>query len=244
MSGHNKWSKIKRGKEAKDKIRGNIFSKLSRLITLAVIESGGITETEHNIKLRLAIDKAKQFNMPKENIKRAIERAGGPEKTLLKEIIYEGFAPGGVVLIIQTTTDNPNRTLSEIRNILEQHQGKLGVQGSVKYLFDRCGLVVFEKNKVSEEQALDFSEKIGAFDINEDDQTFSVYFPFENLGKVKSCLGGLEAVSAEIDYKPKSLLVIKDPQIEERIAGLIEALESLDDVQKVFSNYGKNRPHI
>lgn len=243
MSGHNKWSKIKRGKEAKDKIRGNVFSKLSRLITLAVIEGGGITDPDHNVKLRLVINKARQFNMPKENINRAIERASGSDKSQLKEIIYEGFAPGGVVLIIQTTTDNANRTLSEIRNILDKHQGKLGNQGSVKYLFDHCGLVVFEKNKVNEEQALAFSEKINAFDIKEDDQTFSVYFPFENLGKVKEYLNGLEANSVEIDYKPKSLVSIKDPQIGEKIEGLIEALENLDDVQKVFTNYEKNHFH-
>lgn len=243
MSGHNKWSKIKRGKEAKDKIRGNVFSKLSRLITLAVIEGGGITDPEHNVKLRLVINKARQFNMPKENINRAIERASGSDKSQLKEIIYEGFAPGGVVLIIQTTTDNANRTLSEIRNILDKHQGKLGNQGSVKYLFDHCGLVVFEKNKVNEEQVLAFSEKINAFDIKEDDQTFLVYFPFENLGKVKDCLNGLETTSVEIDYKPKSLVAIKDSQIEEKIEGLIEALENLDDVQKVFTNYEKNHFH-
>jgi YebC/PmpR family DNA-binding regulatory protein len=136
MSGHNKWSKIKRGKEAKDKVRGNTFSKLSRLITLAVLEGGGITDPNNNIKLRLAIDKAKHFNMPKENIARAVARASGPDKSQIREVIYEGFASAGVGLIIYATTDNPNRTLSEIRNILERHQGKLGTPGSVSYLFN------------------------------------------------------------------------------------------------------------
>lgn len=237
MSGHNKWSKIKRGKETKDKVRGNIFSKLSRLITLAVIDGGGITDTENNVKLRLAVDKAKQFNMPKENINRAIEKASGPDKTQLKEIVYEGFAPGGVALIILATTDNPNRTLSEIRNILEKYQGKLGSQGSVSYLFERCGLVIFEKISVKEKQVLDFVEKIDAFDIDEDNQTFFVYFPFGNLGKVNDCLAGLEAKPAEIDYKTKSLITIKENQLGEKIVDLVEALENLDDVQRVFANF-------
>ena len=236
MSGHNKWSKIKRGKETKDKVRGNIFSKLSRLITLAVIEGGGITEVENNIRLRLAVEKAKQFNMPKENISRAIEHAHGPDKAQLKEIVYEGFAPAGVALIILTTTDNANRTLTEIRNVLERHQGKLGNYGSVSYLFQRCGSIVFGKDKAQEEQVLQFAEKINAIDIQEDELTFSVFFPFENLGKVKDFLGELEEGTAEIDYKPSSLIPISDNQLKEKILGLIKALEELDDVQKVFAN--------
>ena len=236
MSGHNKWSKIKRGKETKDKVRGNIFSKLSRLITLAVLDGGGITDPNHNVKLHLAIDKAKQFNMPKENINRAIERASGLDKTQLKEVVYEGFAPGGAALIILATTDNPNRTLSEIRNILEKHQGKLGNQGSVKYLFQRCGLVSFDKIKVKEESVLDFAEKIKAFDIEQDVDNFFVYFPFENLGKTKEFLGGLEGHHAEIDYKPNSSMPIFDRKRGERITDLIEVLEQLDDIHKVFTN--------
>lgn len=236
MSGHNKWSKIKRGKETKDKVRGNVFSKLSRLITLAVIEGGGITDVESNVRLRLAVEKAKHFNMPKENINRAIEHAHGPDKAQLKEIVYEGFALAGVALIILATTDNANRTLTEIRNVLERHQGKLGSYGSVSYLFQRCGSIVFEKDKVQEEQILQFAEKINAIDIQEDELTFSVFFPFENLGKVKDFLGGLGEEPAEIDYKPSSLIPISDNHLKEKILGLIEALEDLDDVQKVFAN--------
>jgi len=236
VSGHNKWSKIKRGKESKDKARGNIFSKFSRLITLAVIEGGGIGDQANNIKLRLAVDKAKQFNMPKDNINRAIERASGPDRAQLKEVFYEGFAPGGVALIIQATTDNANRTLSEIRNILEKHQGKLGSSGSVNYLFQRCGLVVFEKNKAKQEQVLEFAEKIDAFDIDEDEETFSVYFSFENLGKVDDFLAGLKANPPELDYKPNSIITISDKAMRQRIVNLIDAMEDLDEVHKVFSN--------
>jgi len=236
MSGHNKWSKIKRGKELKDKARGNIFSKLSRLITLAVIDGGGITDINNNMKLRLAVDKAKQLNMPKENIHRAIERASGPDKAQIKEVVYEAFGPGGVALIILATSDNLNRTLTEIRNVLERHQGKLGNQGSVAYLFQRCGLVIFEKNNVKEEGVLTFADKINAVDIEEDDQAFSVFIPFENLGKVNQALEGLVMHSAEIDYKPNSLVTVSDKRLEERILGLIEALEDLDDVHRVFAN--------
>jgi YebC/PmpR family DNA-binding regulatory protein len=240
MSGHNKWSKIKRGKEAKDKVRGNTFSKLSRLITLAVLEGGGITDPNNNIKLRLAIDKAKHFNMPKENIARAVARASGPDKSQIREIIYEGFAPAGVGLIIYATTDNPNRTLSEIRNILERHQGKLGTPGSVSYLFQRCGTISIDKNKMTEDKIYEFADKIKALDIEEDEQSFFIYFPYENLGKIHEYLNGLELPPAEIDYKPQTLIEIKDEDTYHRITALIEALENLDDVHRVFANYEKS----
>ena len=117
MSGHSKWANIKRKKQANDLVKGNVFAKMSHLITLAVLEGWGIVEPENNVKLRLAVEKAKSVNMPKENIKRAIEKGSGPNKTLLKEVIYEGFGPYGVFLLILATTDNSNRTSSEIRNI-------------------------------------------------------------------------------------------------------------------------------
>ncbi len=237
MSGHNKWSKIKRGKETKDKIRGNIFSKLSRLITLSVLDGGGITDPNNNIKLRLAIDKAKQFNMPKDNIERAIGRASGPDKTEIKEVVYEGFAPGGVALIIYSTTDNPNRTLTEVRSILERHQGKLGNKGAVGYLFQRCGVISINKNQTEEDKIYEFSDKIKAFDLEEDEQSFLIFFPYENLGKIKDYLGDIVASPAELDYKPQTLISIDDKSLYNKVVELVEALEQLDDVQRVFANY-------
>lgn len=228
MSGHSKWANIKRKKEVNDKVRGSIFSKLSRLITLAVLDGGGITDPEHNVKLRIVIEKAKASNMPKENIQRAIEKGIGPNKTLLKEVLYEAFAPGGVVLIILATTDNPNRTLPEIRRVLERGGAKLGVQGSVSYLFQKCGLITFEKKNTTQNVVLSFSEKIGAIDIDEDQDHFYVYMPFENLGKVK---GG------EMDFKPISKIRIDEEPKARRLLLLIETLEELDDVQKVFGNF-------
>jgi len=241
MSGHNKWSKIKRGKESKDMARGNVFSKLSRLITLAVIEGGGITDVSNNVKLRLAVDKAKQYNMPKDNIARAIERAIGPDKTQLQEIVYEAFAPAGVGLIILATSDNPKRTLAEIRNVLERYQGKLANLGAVSYLFKRCGLVIFEKNKIQQDEVLNFAEKINAFDIEEDEFNFLVYLPFEHLGKVDEFLKGIESHPAEITYKPNSLIVVPDKVSVEKIEALVKALEELNDVHKVFTNHEKNQ---
>jgi len=240
VSGHNKWSKIKRGKEAKDKMRGNVFSKLSRLITLAVLEGGGVADPNHNIKLRLAIDKAKHLNMPKDNINRAIDHASGPDRSQIKEIIYEGFAPGGVGLIICATTDNPNRTLTAVRNVLDRYHGKLANKGSVGYLFQRCGVVNIEKNKANEDQIYEFSDKIKAFDIEEDKEYYSLFFPYENLGKISEYLSGIEADPAEIDYKPQTLIKINDKNIYSRVEDLLKALEALDDVHRVFANYEEN----
>ena len=226
MSGHSKWSQIKRKKGVKDQARGALFSKLSRLITLAVIEGGGIGDPDKNVKLRLAVEKAKSSNMPKENIERAIEKGSGPDRENLQEVIYEAFAPGGINLIIVCTTDNPNRTISEVRNTLERGGGKLGAQGSVAYLFKKCGTAVFDR----EQEALEFAEKVEAFDIEQDGGSFTVYFPFENLGHVSG-------ISAEVDYKPTTDVKIEDRSTANRILRLVESLENLDDVQHVFANF-------
>lgn len=237
MSGHSKWANIKRQKQAADVKRGQVFSKLSRLITLAVTQGGGITDPEYNVRLRLAIEKAKQANMPKENIKRAIERGVGPEKNQIKEIIYEAFGPENIGLLILTTTDNPNRTRTQIREILDKNGGKLVDSGGVSYLFTRCGLVIFKKEKNEEEKIFEFAQKINAFDIDEDEEGFYVYLPFENLGKINQFLNGLVYDSAEIDFKPNISVEIKDKEKAKMILKLVDLLEDLDDVQKVFTNF-------
>jgi len=236
MSGHSKWSKIKRKKQANDQDRGKIFSKLSRLITLAVIQGGGITDPDGNVKLRLAVEKARQLNMPKENVKRAIDRGTGPQKQQLTEVVYEAFACGGAALIILATTDNHNRTLTEIKNVLERNGGKLGNKGTVAYLFDRCGLVTFNKKQANEENILEFMSRISALDFDQDSQYYYVYIPFEFLGRVKNSLGKLVAEAVEIDYKPKASVAISDKE-QARILTLIELLDELDDVHNVFANF-------
>ncbi len=236
MSGHSKWANIKRKKEANDKVKGNVFGKMSRLITLSVIEGGGITDPEHNVKLRLAVDKAKSVNMPKDNIERAIEKGSGPDKSTLKEIIYEGFAPGGVALVIQATTDNPNRTLTEVRNILDRNEGKLAQSGAVSYLFKKCGLIVIKKSEIEEDKLLAVADALSAFDMDSDDEYYRVYIPFENLGHIKTVLADVKYESADIDFKPQSTIDISDDALLTKIDGLINTLEELDDVHKVFAN--------
>ena len=236
MSGHSKWANIKRQKMANDKVKGNVFGKMSKMITLSVIESGGMTRPEDNFKLRLAIEKAHAANMPKENIKRAIEKGSGPDKSILKEIIYEGFAPYGVSLIIQTTTDNHNRTLTEIRNVMDRNNGKLGEAGSVAYMFKKCGLIIFKKSDIDEVKALEISDTLGAFDLDSDESRYYIYFPFENLGHIKDKLKDAKYESAEVDYKPQNTIEITEDEKLAHIDTLIEALETLDDVHKVFTN--------
>lgn len=236
MSGHSKWANIKRKKAANDKVRGNVFSKLSRLITVAVLEGGGITNPDNNVKLRLAVEKAHSFNMPKENIKRAIDRGTGPERSQIKEIVYEAFAPDSVCLMILAHTDNQNRTLGEVRNILEKHQGKLGNSGSVSYLFTKCGLIIIDKTIINQDKLLEVSDKLEALDIIEDEQKYHIYIPYTKLGHIEEILGDIKYDSAEVDFKPQSPIVIEDDNKLEKLTLLIEHLEALDDVQKVFAN--------
>jgi YebC/PmpR family DNA-binding regulatory protein len=235
MAGHSKWANIKRKKEAQDKIRGNLFSKLSRIITLAVIEGGGITDPQHNVKLRVAIEKAKEANMPKDKIEKAIERGAGPNKDQLKEIVYEGFAPHGVSLIIVASTDNPNRTLTEVRLVLEKSGGKIGGQGSVSYLFEKCGLVVIDKQNIAEEEVFRLADEIGALDLETDDEVYLIYIPFEQIGKVKSIFGNYQIKEMETIYRPVVKVNI-DEEKRKIIENLITNLEALDDVHQVFSN--------
>lgn len=237
MSGHSKWANIKRKKQANDMVKANVFAKMSHLITIAVIEGGGITEPENNVKLRLVIDKAKSVNMPKDNIKRAIEKGFGPNKVMLKEVVYEGFGPYGISLLILSTTDNSNRTSSEIRNILEKHSGKLGTIGSVSYLFKKCAFVSFEKTKVNEEAVFKIGEELQAFDINEDGSHFFVFFPFNNFGLLKAHLNNIKYDLAEIDYLPITTVAL-DADKEKKVLDLMEALEDLDEVQRVYTNLG------
>ncbi len=236
MSGHSKWANIKRKKEANDKLKSNIFGKMSRLITLAVIQGGGITDPENNVRLRMAVEKAQSYNMPKDNIKKAIERAIGPNKTDLKEMIYEGFGPHGIYLIILATTDNSNRTLSEIKIILDKHKGKLGSQNSVLYQFNKCGLISFDKKDINQDEILEIVDKLAGFDFEEEIDRYYIYIPYENLGRVKELLRDKKYLNAEIYFKPKNKIEIDDDNKLNEISQLIDSLEVLDDVQKVFTN--------
>lgn len=238
MSGHSKWSQIKRKKGLKDRERGVRFAKLARFLTLAVIESGGITDPLKNAKLRLALAKAKEFNMPKETITSAIAKASKIEGQHLKEVVYEGFGPQGVAFVIVAFTDNPNRTFTEVRNMIERYGGKLAGAHSVVHLFDKCGRVVFAKTMVSQNQALDFAASIQAEDIEEDKDSFVIYIPFEQLGHVEAFPENLNQPSVDLYYRPLTTVSLANQDDARKILGLTEALENLEDVHQVYTNCG------
>ncbi|OGK13830.1 hypothetical protein A3H80_01115 [Candidatus Roizmanbacteria bacterium RIFCSPLOWO2_02_FULL_37_19] len=234
MSGHSKWSTIKRKKGIKDQQRSSVFSKMARLITTAVHEGGGVTDPENNFKLRLAIERAKSVNMPRDTIDRAIEKAGGGEGQQLKEILYEGFGPGGVALLISVITDNTNRTHADVKQALEKQGGKMGGHNAVAYLFQKCGVVVFNASSASEEKIFAFADKIGALDIEEESERYVIYVPFENIGKVKELSSDIQAQEIDVFYRP---LTTVDPKgLQDKIETLIDRLEDLEEVHTVYTN--------
>lgn len=236
MSGHSKWSQIKRQKGIADQKRGLVFSKLSRNITLAVIAGGGITNPENNFRLRLAIDRARIENMPKVNIERAIEKGNKNEGGGVKEVVYEGFGPSGVTLVITAATDNPNRTYNSIKTVLEKQHAKMGNPNSVLHMYDKCGIVVFEKKENDEGQIFRFVDEIAAYDIEETDDVYIVYVPFEQFGHIAEHLGGLCAKTTDLFYRPQMVFGISSGEAD-KLNALIDMIESLDDVDKVYSNY-------
>ncbi len=235
MSGHSKWANIKRKKEANDKVKSNVFAKASRLITMAVIEGGGLTDPEHNVKLRFAIEKAKQDNMPKENIARSIEKGSGPDKATLSHVRFEAFGPGGASLLILGTTDNNNRTHSEIRNIVEKHGGKMGSLGSVAYLFAQNGVITFSRADTNEDDVFAFAERVDGNDIEEDETSITVFIPYEKLHGVNDQIGTLKGSEPEVVYKASSSIPLNKHD-SNKLIDLIQALEDHDDIHEVFTN--------
>lgn len=235
MSGHSKWSKIKRQKSVNDTAKSRVFAKLSRMITLAVIDGGGMPDPDLNVKLRLAIEKAKLENLPKENIQRAIEKGSGPDKNVLKEVKYEAFGPAGTAILILATTDNANRTVSDIRNVLERNGGKIASLGAVSYLFQSVGVISLNNKEVSEEKILTLAEEINALDIEVDGEVTTMYVPYDQMGRIKDHVQGLNITGPEHIFKPDTT-VQTDKQTEEKVIALIHALDELDDVHEVFTN--------
>lgn len=229
MSGHSKWSQIKRKKGITDQKRGLVFSKLSKLITIAVKEGGAIGDPDKNVRLRLVISVAKSENMPKENIERAIEKGRGGGADSLKEAVYEGFGPAGGLLLIVAATDNLNRAHAEIKTTLEKNGGKMGNIHSVAYNFQKCGLVLLPKSTFSEEMAFELGEKLSVIDMQEDEESYIIYIPFEKIGEAKD-------VPVEIYYRPL-VTVPLDEKDHDRVGRLLDVLEDLDDVSKVYTNY-------
>lgn len=238
MSGHSKWSTIKRQKGVADIKRGQIFTKLANAIVIAVRQNGGNTDPETNFKLRLAIDKARSYNMPKDNIERSIQKAagagGGGD---LQEALYEGFAPGGSALLIEAVTDNKQRTVSEVKNVLEKNGGTLAGQGAVSYLFDRVGEIAVNHPHKTDDELLDLALEIRSSDFQKEGDDVVFYVIPTELAQAKKTLEekGIVIQSAELVYKPQSPVVV-DQLASEKVVGVIEKLEDLGDVQSVYSN--------
>lgn len=237
MSGHSKWSTIKRQKGTADVKRGFLFSKLARAITLAAKEG---TDPEANPKLRLAVERAKQANMPKDNIERALKRAQGALKGgKLEEVIFEGYCPGGVAIMIQTATDNRQRTASEVKHILESAGGSLGEKGCVSYLFEPKGVATVKFKKDDPQEVMLTAIDFGAQDVEKVGKTMIVYTRPEDLETIKEKLlkQGFEVEDAEINLEPKTTVKITEPDKAAKILSLVDKLEELDGTLKVYASF-------
>lgn len=236
MAGHNKWSQIKRKKAVNDQKRGQMFSKLIREITVAAREGGG--DPEYNPRLRLAIDTAKAENMPLDNIERAVKRGTGElEGVAYEEIAYEGYGPGGVALYIETTTDNPKRTVAEVRHILERNGGNLGTAGSVAWQFDRKGQIYVNASRYTEEAVLEAALLGGADDVTRAEDEFVVTTGMTTFHAVQAGMqeAGVEFSHAELAWLPQNEVGVSGGE-GQRLVKLLDALDDHDDVQKVWSN--------
>lgn len=236
MAGHSKWANIKHRKAAQDKKRGKLYTKIIREITVAARLGGG--DVADNPRLRAAVEKALGANMPRDTIDRAISRgAGGGEGSDVEELVYEGYGPAGVAILVEAMTDNRNRTVAEVRHAFSKHGGNLGTDGSVAYLFTRQGMINFAP-EADEEQIMEVALEAGAEDVDSDDDgSVSVTTPWENLGDVVEALrsASLEPEMAEVTMLPSTASAC-DAEEAEKVLRLIDALEELDDVQNVYSN--------
>lgn len=237
MSGHSKWATIKRQKGAADAKRGQAFTKLSNAITIAVKQGGGVTDPDSNFKLRLAVDRARSANMPKENIQRAIDRASGSGAAAVEELLYEGFGPGGVALMVEAVSDNKQRTVADVKNIFDKNGGTLGSSGSVSYLFDKKGVIVVAKNGADVDELLNAGIDAGVEDYEEGEDSVFFYVQPQSLQEIKRVLESknFKIESAEILFLPTTVTE-QDSATADKTISLIEKLEELDDVQQVYTN--------
>jgi len=238
VSGHSKWSTIKRKKGANDAKRGKIFTKLIKEITVASKTGGG--DPDGNPRLRTAITAAKSENMPKDNIDRAIKKGTGDlDGAIYEEILYEGYGPGGVAVLVETMTDNKNRTVADIRHYFAKSNGNLGESGCVGWMFDKRGVIVVDSGDVDEEELMDFAIEAGAEDVLEDETTFQVLTAPEDFSEVVDSLekNGIKAVEATISMVPKNTVDVTEEKPARSLLKLLENLEDHDDVQKVHANF-------
>jgi len=236
MSGHSKWSTIKHKKGAADKKRGALFSKLAKLIAVAA-RGGG--DPEGNFSLRLIVDKAKAANMPKNNIERAIKKGTGEDKsgTALEEVMYEGYGPAGIAVLIKSITDNRNRTVSEIRNLMNKGGGNMAESGAVAWMFEPKSIIniTAKANNENELKIID----AGATDYKIDGDTIEIHTDPKELAQVKNKLeeSGFKIESAELSFVPKQMMKIEDLSMAKQVINFIENLEDSDEVSELFTNF-------
>jgi YebC/PmpR family DNA-binding regulatory protein len=238
MSGHSKWATTKRHKAAVDAKRGKIFSMLSKEISLAARDGGG--DINFNAKLRVMVQKAKDANMPADNIKKAIQKGTGELPGLcIEELLYEGYAAGGVGLVIEVTTDNKNRAASEVRSTLTKCGGNLASPGALMFNFQRMGQIFIAKEEVAEEKIMEVALDGGADDVKTDDEGYEVLCPISAYYALQQALTGahIKCLSSEIAYVPNTLVRIADSDLAAKILKTVEKLEDLDDVKNVFANF-------
>lgn len=236
MSGHSKWANIKHRKSAQDAKRGQLFSKLAKEITVAAKLGGG--NPDNNVRLRVAIERAREANMPNDNIERAIKRGTGElEGVNYEEVLYEGYGPGGVAILVSVLTDNKNRTAAEMRKIFSKFGGSLGASGSVSWIFEKKGYISVDASKYSEDQILEISLESGAEDVKKEGDVISIYTPVEEFSNVLKALKdkGIEIKVSEISMIPKTTATVDDDTAM-KVLKLLEEIENNDDVQSVSSN--------
>ena len=237
MSGHSKWATTKRKKALIDSKRGKMFTKLIREIMVAAKDGGG--SIEGNARLRGVVDKAKAINMPADNIKRAIQKGTGElEGATYEEIVYEGYGPGGVAVLVEVLTDNKNRAAAEIRNIFSKNNGNMGEQGSVGWMFKKKGYLTVPKQGVQEDDLLGLALDAGAEDMASEGDTFDITTSLQDLEKVKKALAakGITTASSEVTMVPSSTVKLEGKPAEQMLR-LMEVLEDNDDVQNVYANF-------
>jgi YebC/PmpR family DNA-binding regulatory protein len=239
VSGHSKWSSIKHKKGAADAKRGKLFSKLSRAIIVAAKEGGA--DPANNLALQNAIEKARSYSMPKDNIERAIAKGAGEgaDGAAFETVVYEGYGPEGVAVLVEALTDNRNRTASDVRHLFTKHGGNLGATGAVAWQFERRGVILVGAAGVDEDELVLVAADAGADDVSRDGDTFEVSSPPEQLAAVRQRLedAGLAIESAELSMVPKTTVAVPDEAVAKRIVRLVEGLEDNDDVQDVYANF-------
>jgi YebC/PmpR family DNA-binding regulatory protein len=235
MAGHSHWAGIKHKKGKADKQRSKLFSKLSREITVAA--KLGMPDPDMNPRLRSAVQAAKEANMPKDNIDRAIKKSQGNDEANYEAVVYEGFGPSGTAMIVEALTDNKNRTISNMRSIFEKNGCSLGTEGSVSYQFEICGLIKIKKDSCSEDEIFELSTNFGAEDFKVEGEFYEIYTKKNNLHEIQSELEKKYQLNfCGIIYNPKSSIKVEKQDFE-KIISFIDALEDDDDVQKVYSNF-------